>query len=46
MDADYSGPLILETYDRVAPLKTLAYSRTYVLERLKAGAGAQATVPA
>ena len=34
MDAGYAGPLILETYDRVAPLDTLARSRAYVLERL------------
>jgi sugar phosphate isomerase/epimerase len=33
----YSGPLILETYDRVNPMETLAFSRAYVLERLKAG---------
>jgi sugar phosphate isomerase/epimerase len=37
MDAGYGGPLILETYDRVAPMETLARSRAYVLARLKAG---------
>ena len=37
VDARYAGPLILETYDRVAPLETLARSRTYVLSRLNAG---------
>lgn len=34
IDADYAGPLILETYDRLAPLETLARSRAYVLSRL------------
>jgi sugar phosphate isomerase/epimerase len=34
LDVGYAGPLILETYDRVAPLETLAYSRAYVLARL------------
>jgi L-ribulose-5-phosphate 3-epimerase len=37
VEADYGGPLILETYDRVAPLETLARSRAYVLDRLRPG---------
>jgi sugar phosphate isomerase/epimerase len=36
IDSGYEGPLILETYDRVAPMETLHYSRAYVLERLRA----------
>ncbi|HEU5314980.1 MAG TPA: sugar phosphate isomerase/epimerase family protein [Chloroflexota bacterium] len=36
LEKGYDGPLILETYDRVNPMETLAFSRAYVLERLKA----------
>ena len=36
-DNGYSGPLILETYDRVTPMETLAFSRAYVLARLSRG---------
>jgi sugar phosphate isomerase/epimerase len=43
IEADYSGPLILETYDRVAPLETLARSRAYVLSRLSNGIAGVAT---
>jgi sugar phosphate isomerase/epimerase len=44
IEHDYAGPLILETYDRVSPLETLARSRAYVLERL--GRAAPAPPPA
>ena len=43
IDHHYSGPLILETYDRVNPMETLAFSRAYVLERLKRAAPALTT---
>ena len=42
LEKGYSGPLILETYDRVTPMETLEFSRAYVLERLKAGVPAPA----
>jgi sugar phosphate isomerase/epimerase len=34
MERGFAGPLILEQYDRVNPLQTLAESRTYILARL------------
>lgn len=43
VDVGYTGPLILETYDRVAPLETLARSRAYVLARLAKTANANRT---
>ena len=41
-EAGYDGPLILETYDRVAPLETLARSRAYVLDRIRGAVGVSA----
>jgi len=35
----YSEPLILETYDPADPLKTIAESRTYVLNRIQRASG-------
>ena len=39
VEREYSGPLILETYDDENPLQTLAYSRAYVLDRLAGTVG-------
>jgi hypothetical protein len=39
LDAGFAGPLILETYDPVNPLRTLAEARAYVLNRLARRSG-------
>ena len=45
LDNDYSGPLILETYDRVTPMETLTRSRAYVLDYLKRATPTAASAP-